>query len=93
MRLTDQCLNRNVDSPDVSIKLGRQWLLRNSLASPQDQSAQSFSLSSPVPTQEQYELVHKAIAQLFEKQLQLLESSADAQIHDGTVRRRQDVAE
>ncbi|KAM9704932.1 tyrosine-protein phosphatase non-receptor type 12-like isoform 2-T2 [Menidia menidia] len=38
---------------------------------------------SAVQTKEQYELVHKAIAQLFEKQLLLLESSADTQIHDG----------
>lgn len=35
--------------------------------------------------QEQYELVHKAIAQLFEKQLELLESPTNAQIHDGMV--------
>lgn len=42
--------------------------------------------SSPVPFQEQYELVHKAIAQLFEKQLQLLESPTNAQIHDSMVR-------
>uniref|UniRef100_A0A3Q3QXU1 protein-tyrosine-phosphatase n=1 Tax=Monopterus albus TaxID=43700 RepID=A0A3Q3QXU1_MONAL len=32
---------------------------------------------------EQYELVHRAIAQLFQKQLQILESSTNAQIHDG----------
>uniref|UniRef100_H3DMG3 protein-tyrosine-phosphatase n=1 Tax=Tetraodon nigroviridis TaxID=99883 RepID=H3DMG3_TETNG len=38
---------------------------------------------SAVQTKEQYELVHKAIAQLFKKQLQLLESPTDAQIHDG----------
>ncbi|XP_072233149.1 tyrosine-protein phosphatase non-receptor type 12 isoform X1 [Leuresthes tenuis] len=38
---------------------------------------------SAVQTKEQYELVHKAIAQLFEKQLLLLESSANTQIHDG----------
>ncbi|XP_029681465.1 tyrosine-protein phosphatase non-receptor type 12 isoform X2 [Takifugu rubripes] len=37
---------------------------------------------SAVQTKEQYELVHKAIAQLFEKQLQLLESPTNAQIHD-----------
>lgn len=36
--------------------------------------------------QEQYELVHKAIAQLFEKQLEVLESPTNAQIHDGMVR-------
>ncbi|CAG12148.1 unnamed protein product, partial [Tetraodon nigroviridis] len=41
---------------------------------------------SAVQTKEQYELVHKAIAQLFKKQLQLLESPTDAQIHDGMVR-------
>lgn len=35
--------------------------------------------------QEQYELVHKAIAQLFEKQLEQLESPTNAQIHDGMV--------
>ncbi|KAI9533662.1 hypothetical protein NQZ68_021334 [Dissostichus eleginoides] len=38
---------------------------------------------SAVQTKEQYELVHRAIAQLFEKQLQLLESPANTQIHDG----------
>ncbi|XP_076578034.1 tyrosine-protein phosphatase non-receptor type 12 isoform X3 [Chaetodon auriga] len=38
---------------------------------------------SAVQTKEQYELVHKAIAQLFEKQLQLLESPTNTQIHDG----------
>ncbi|KAM3587470.1 uncharacterized protein V6R79_006338 [Siganus canaliculatus] len=38
---------------------------------------------SAVQTKEQYELVHKAIAQLFEKQLQLLESPTNRQIHDG----------
>ncbi|KAJ0057458.1 hypothetical protein NL108_008650, partial [Boleophthalmus pectinirostris] len=38
---------------------------------------------SAVQTKEQYELVHKAIAQLFQKQLLLLESSS-SQIHDGT---------
>ncbi|TKS90872.1 Tyrosine-protein phosphatase non-receptor type 12 [Collichthys lucidus] len=32
---------------------------------------------------EQYELVHRAISQLFQKQLQLLESPTNAQIHDG----------
>ncbi|XP_072309869.1 tyrosine-protein phosphatase non-receptor type 12 [Eucyclogobius newberryi] len=37
---------------------------------------------SAVQTKEQYELVHKAIAQLFEKQLLVLESSS-TQIHDG----------
>lgn len=37
---------------------------------------------SAVQTKEQYELVHKAIAQLFKKQLQLLESPT-TQIHDG----------
>uniref|UniRef100_A0A674NCN5 protein-tyrosine-phosphatase n=1 Tax=Takifugu rubripes TaxID=31033 RepID=A0A674NCN5_TAKRU len=41
---------------------------------------------SAVQTKEQYELVHKAIAQLFEKQLQLLESPTNAQIHDSMVR-------
>ncbi|XP_076009526.1 tyrosine-protein phosphatase non-receptor type 12 isoform X2 [Genypterus blacodes] len=40
---------------------------------------------SAVQTKEQYELVHRAIAQLFEKQLQLLESPTNAQIHDGMV--------
>ncbi|XP_029317706.1 tyrosine-protein phosphatase non-receptor type 12 isoform X5 [Cottoperca gobio] len=38
---------------------------------------------SAVQTKEQYELVHRAIAQLFEKQLQLLEGLANTQIHDG----------
>uniref|UniRef100_A0A8D0D1B2 protein-tyrosine-phosphatase n=1 Tax=Sander lucioperca TaxID=283035 RepID=A0A8D0D1B2_SANLU len=38
---------------------------------------------SAVQTKEQYELVHRAIAQLFDKQLQLLESSTNTQIHDG----------
>ncbi|XP_028306644.1 tyrosine-protein phosphatase non-receptor type 12-like isoform X2 [Gouania willdenowi] len=38
---------------------------------------------SAVQTKEQYELVHKAIAQLFEKQLQLLESPTNTQIHEG----------
>ncbi|XP_028285472.1 tyrosine-protein phosphatase non-receptor type 12 isoform X2 [Parambassis ranga] len=38
---------------------------------------------SAVQTKEQYELVHKAIAQLFEKQLQQLESPTNVQIHDG----------
>lgn len=38
---------------------------------------------SAVQTKEQYELVHKAIAQLFEKQLEQLESPTNAQIHDG----------
>ncbi|XP_068611274.1 tyrosine-protein phosphatase non-receptor type 12-like [Brachionichthys hirsutus] len=38
---------------------------------------------SAVQTKEQYELVHKALAQLFEKQLQLLESPTNARIHDG----------
>uniref|UniRef100_A0A672FUN6 protein-tyrosine-phosphatase n=1 Tax=Salarias fasciatus TaxID=181472 RepID=A0A672FUN6_SALFA len=38
---------------------------------------------SAVQTKEQYELVHRAIAQLFEKQLQLLESPTNTQIHDG----------
>uniref|UniRef100_A0A096M610 protein-tyrosine-phosphatase n=1 Tax=Poecilia formosa TaxID=48698 RepID=A0A096M610_POEFO len=40
---------------------------------------------SAVQTKEQYELVHRAIAQLFEKQLQLLESPTSTQIHDGMV--------
>ncbi|XP_051804878.1 tyrosine-protein phosphatase non-receptor type 12 isoform X1 [Acanthochromis polyacanthus] len=38
---------------------------------------------SAVQTKEQYELVHRAIAQLFQKQLQLLESPTNTQIHDG----------
>ncbi|XP_070710082.1 tyrosine-protein phosphatase non-receptor type 12 isoform X2 [Pempheris klunzingeri] len=38
---------------------------------------------SAVQTKEQYELVHKAIAQLFQKQLQQLESPTNTQIHDG----------
>ncbi|NXA30833.1 PTN12 phosphatase, partial [Eudromia elegans] len=38
---------------------------------------------SAVQTKEQYELVHRAIAQLFEKQLQKYESSADWTIADG----------
>ncbi|KAM9845964.1 tyrosine-protein phosphatase non-receptor type 12 [Aulostomus maculatus] len=38
---------------------------------------------SAVQTKEQYELVHKAIAQLFQKQLLLLESPTNTQIHDG----------
>ncbi|XP_077356046.1 tyrosine-protein phosphatase non-receptor type 12 isoform X1 [Festucalex cinctus] len=37
---------------------------------------------SAVQTKEQYELVHRAIAQLFHKQLQLLESPTNVQIHD-----------
>uniref|UniRef100_A0A8C5HM47 protein-tyrosine-phosphatase n=1 Tax=Gouania willdenowi TaxID=441366 RepID=A0A8C5HM47_GOUWI len=41
---------------------------------------------SAVQTKEQYELVHKAIAQLFEKQLQLLESPTNTQIHEGMVK-------
>ncbi|XP_044041364.1 tyrosine-protein phosphatase non-receptor type 12 isoform X2 [Siniperca chuatsi] len=40
---------------------------------------------SAVQTKEQYELVHRAIAQLFEKQLQQLESPTNTQIHDGMV--------
>lgn len=36
-------------------------------------------------TQEQYELVHRAIAQLFEKQLQKYESCANWEITDGLV--------
>uniref|UniRef100_A0A3P8VK14 protein-tyrosine-phosphatase n=1 Tax=Cynoglossus semilaevis TaxID=244447 RepID=A0A3P8VK14_CYNSE len=40
---------------------------------------------SAVQTKEQYELVHKAIAQLFEKQLLLLESPTNTQILDGMV--------
>uniref|UniRef100_A0A669EQI7 protein-tyrosine-phosphatase n=1 Tax=Oreochromis niloticus TaxID=8128 RepID=A0A669EQI7_ORENI len=40
---------------------------------------------SAVQTKEQYELVHRAIAQLFEKQLQQLESPTSTQIHDGMV--------
>ncbi|XP_019119613.1 tyrosine-protein phosphatase non-receptor type 12 isoform X4 [Larimichthys crocea] len=38
---------------------------------------------SAVQTKEQYELVHRAISQLFQKQLQLLESPTNTQIHDG----------
>ncbi|KAM4615437.1 tyrosine-protein phosphatase non-receptor type 12-like [Polymixia lowei] len=38
---------------------------------------------SAVQTKEQYELVHRAIAQLFEKQLLFLESPTNTQIHDG----------
>uniref|UniRef100_A0A7N6BP80 protein-tyrosine-phosphatase n=1 Tax=Anabas testudineus TaxID=64144 RepID=A0A7N6BP80_ANATE len=38
---------------------------------------------SAVQTKEQYELVHRAIAQLFHKQVQLLESPTNTQIHDG----------
>ncbi|XP_056132110.1 tyrosine-protein phosphatase non-receptor type 12-like isoform X2 [Lampris incognitus] len=38
---------------------------------------------SAVQTKEQYELVHRAIAQLFEKQLLLLESPTNTKIHDG----------
>uniref|UniRef100_A0A8D0CC56 protein-tyrosine-phosphatase n=1 Tax=Salvator merianae TaxID=96440 RepID=A0A8D0CC56_SALMN len=38
---------------------------------------------SAVQTKEQYELVHRAIAQLFEKQLQKYESSANWKIADG----------
>ncbi|XP_030576042.1 tyrosine-protein phosphatase non-receptor type 12 isoform X2 [Archocentrus centrarchus] len=38
---------------------------------------------SAVQTKEQYELVHRAIAQLFEKQLRQLESPTSTQIHDG----------
>ncbi|XP_029103103.1 tyrosine-protein phosphatase non-receptor type 12-like isoform X3 [Scleropages formosus] len=38
---------------------------------------------SAVQTKEQYELVHRAIAQLFEQQLQLLQSPSDAEIPDG----------
>ncbi|XP_074394925.1 tyrosine-protein phosphatase non-receptor type 12 isoform X2 [Zonotrichia albicollis] len=38
---------------------------------------------SAVQTKEQYELVHRAIAQLFEKQLQKYESCADWKIADG----------
>uniref|UniRef100_A0A8D3CIU4 protein-tyrosine-phosphatase n=1 Tax=Scophthalmus maximus TaxID=52904 RepID=A0A8D3CIU4_SCOMX len=37
---------------------------------------------SAVQTKEQYELVHRAIAQLFQKQLQQLESPTNTQIHD-----------
>uniref|UniRef100_A0A7N8XI74 protein-tyrosine-phosphatase n=1 Tax=Mastacembelus armatus TaxID=205130 RepID=A0A7N8XI74_9TELE len=40
---------------------------------------------SAVQTKEQYELVHRAIAQLFQKQLQLLESPTNTQLHDGMV--------
>lgn len=47
---------------------------------------------SAVQTKEQYELVHKAIAQLFEKQLQLLESPTNTQIHDGMVESSPDKA-
>ncbi|XP_019947855.2 tyrosine-protein phosphatase non-receptor type 12 isoform X4 [Paralichthys olivaceus] len=38
---------------------------------------------SAVQTKEQYELVHRAIAQLFQKQLLLLESPTSTKIHDG----------
>uniref|UniRef100_A0AAZ3PTS7 protein-tyrosine-phosphatase n=1 Tax=Oncorhynchus tshawytscha TaxID=74940 RepID=A0AAZ3PTS7_ONCTS len=38
---------------------------------------------SAVQTKEQYELVHRAISQLFEKQLQLLESPTNSEIHGG----------
>ncbi|XP_029603107.1 tyrosine-protein phosphatase non-receptor type 12 isoform X3 [Salmo trutta] len=38
---------------------------------------------SAVQTKEQYELVHRAISQLFEKQLQLLESPTNSEIHVG----------
>uniref|UniRef100_A0A4W5LC92 protein-tyrosine-phosphatase n=1 Tax=Hucho hucho TaxID=62062 RepID=A0A4W5LC92_9TELE len=41
---------------------------------------------SAVQTKEQYELVHRAISQLFEKQLQLLESPTNSEIHGGMVR-------
>ncbi|XP_019365014.1 PREDICTED: tyrosine-protein phosphatase non-receptor type 12 isoform X2 [Gavialis gangeticus] len=41
---------------------------------------------SAVQTKEQYELVHRAIAQLFEKQLQKYESHADWKIVDGVNR-------
>ncbi|XP_028970364.2 tyrosine-protein phosphatase non-receptor type 12 isoform X2 [Esox lucius] len=41
---------------------------------------------SAVQTKEQYELVHRAIAQLFEKQLQLLDSPTNSEIQDGVVR-------
>uniref|UniRef100_A0A8C7NBC8 protein-tyrosine-phosphatase n=1 Tax=Oncorhynchus kisutch TaxID=8019 RepID=A0A8C7NBC8_ONCKI len=37
---------------------------------------------SAVQTKEQYELVHRAISQLFEKQLQILESPTNSEIHD-----------
>ncbi|KAK6292420.1 hypothetical protein J4Q44_G00370040 [Coregonus suidteri] len=38
---------------------------------------------SAVQTKEQYELVHRAISQLFEKQLQLLEGPTNSEIHGG----------
>uniref|UniRef100_A0A673I7U7 protein-tyrosine-phosphatase n=1 Tax=Sinocyclocheilus rhinocerous TaxID=307959 RepID=A0A673I7U7_9TELE len=38
---------------------------------------------SAVQTKEQYELVHRAIAQLFEKQLMLLESPTNSELTDG----------
>ncbi|KAL4640748.1 tyrosine-protein phosphatase non-receptor type 12-like [Arapaima gigas] len=38
---------------------------------------------SAVQTKEQYELVHRAIAQLFEQQLQLLPSPSDVEVPDG----------
>ncbi|XP_058481198.1 tyrosine-protein phosphatase non-receptor type 12 isoform X1 [Solea solea] len=47
---------------------------------------------SAVQTKEQYELVHKAIAQLFEKQLLLLESPTNTQILDGMVESSPDKA-
>ncbi|XP_056444703.1 tyrosine-protein phosphatase non-receptor type 12-like isoform X1 [Gadus chalcogrammus] len=40
---------------------------------------------SAVQTKEQYELVHRAIAQLFQKQLLFLESPTSTPIHDGMV--------
>uniref|UniRef100_A0A8C2DYI9 protein-tyrosine-phosphatase n=1 Tax=Cyprinus carpio TaxID=7962 RepID=A0A8C2DYI9_CYPCA len=39
--------------------------------------------NSAVQTKEQYELVHRAIAQLFEKQLMLLESPTNSELTDG----------
>ncbi|CAL8385880.1 unnamed protein product [Boreogadus saida] len=40
---------------------------------------------SAVQTKEQYELVHRAIAQLFQKQLLFLESPSSTPVHDGMV--------
>lgn len=39
---------------------------------------------SAVQTKEQYELVHRAIAQIFQKQLKLLESPTNSELTDGT---------
>ncbi|XP_068442428.1 tyrosine-protein phosphatase non-receptor type 12 isoform X2 [Clinocottus analis] len=47
---------------------------------------------SAVQTKEQYELVHRAIAQLFEKQLQLLESPTNTKIQEGLIESSPDKA-